>query len=436
LAEKVDIEDGSIKQIDGYVADVAYPSKVHFSFQAPWIDAVLALHGVVPPRSDDGIFTHVDLGCGDGVGLILAAASHPNAHFIGVDAMPEHIARGQAIIDQIGLSNITLHCGGFADLMHLADGKADYVIAHGVLAWISDANRECLLALASKWLAPGGAFCISYNCYPGWSEIAPFQALIRAMAMEKTGSSTQRFEAALDDLRASGPIDDHVLAWIDDLRRGLSQDYFAHEYLNAHWRPCWSGNVVGALEALGLAFVGQAGNSQLRDDLCLKAQWRTMLANFPAITAREIARDIVTNAWFRRDVYLKVPGFGFEGQEQNDYRIKQWWALSQAAAETNTFKSATPAGEIDFDNDAARLILEKLKQGPTCLTDLTIEGRLGRADILNTIDALWVGERIMPVNRPIESDLVKRTNSSLRDLGVAINGCATRYGVMPPQGEA
>jgi SAM-dependent methyltransferase len=420
-----------MKQIDGYVADVSYPSKVHFAFQAPWIDAVLSLNGIVPPRQQHDTFTHVDLGCGDGVGLILAAASHPNAHFIGVDAMPEHIARGQAIIEAIGLTNIALYCGMFSDMGHLADSKADYVTAHGVLAWINDANRGALLALASQWLRPGGAFCVSYNCYPGWSEIAPFQALVRAMAMAKEGNSPDKFTAALVDLRALGVIEASTLDWIDGLQGGLPQHYFAHEYLNAHWQPCWSGDVVSSLEQLGLAFVGQTGIQQLRDDLCLKSQWRAKMSTIASVAAREIARDILSHAWFRRDLYLKMPGFGFEKYEKNDYRMNQWWALANIKTDTVSLTGETPAGEVHFDNEAARQILEALERGPRCLQDVVLAGKLSRADILNTIDAMWVAGRIMPVNRPFLSDCADRANAVVAALGIDVNGRATIYGAMP-----
>ena len=146
--------------IDGYVSDNLYPSMLHKCFQAPWMDAALAINGVAPPRYQADQFSLVDLGCGDGLGLILAAASHPQGQFIGMDAAPDHIARGQDIIDALGLSNIRLECSTFAEFSDDIEGSADYVTTNGVLAWVNSENRDHLLNLSARLLKSGGAFCV------------------------------------------------------------------------------------------------------------------------------------------------------------------------------------------------------------------------------------------------------------------------------------
>jgi SAM-dependent methyltransferase len=428
--------------IDGYVADTVYPSKFHQTFQAPWIDAALALRGIVPPRrigharadaapsAENGAFTLVDLGCGDGIGLILAAAAHPQGQFIGVDAMPDHVARGQAAIDSLGLTNIALHCCGFEDAGHLADGTADYVTAQGVLAWISAENRIAMLDLASRWLKPGGAFCVGYNAFPGWHAVAPFQALVRATALETPGNSTERFNAAMAVMRTTGTVSDGVWDWLDELQDSIAPSYFAHEYLNEHWQPCWSGDVVTALGERGMAYVGQAGNQRLRDDLCFTQDWRDALAGFQSIAAREIAADLLTNCWFRRDLYLKMPGMGFEGDEARAYRMQSWWCLSPGAQPEMAMKSVTLAGEMDFDNAAARAILTALETGPACLAAVAAASGIGAVDILNSVDALWIAERIVPMDPPSAGAGWNAANEGLRALGMTINGRATPHGAV------
>ena len=190
--------------------------------------------------------------CGDGVALILAAAANPEARFIGVDAMPGHVARGKSIITDIGLNNIELHCAVFGEAISLADATADYVCAQGVLAWISDANRDALVDLAAAWLKPGGTCTIGYNCYPGWGMMSGFQKLVYAIAATKSGTSGERFTAAVADIRASGAIDADVWDWLDPYFDTLPGNYFAHEYLNGHWLPCWSGDVITACAARDL----------------------------------------------------------------------------------------------------------------------------------------------------------------------------------------
>lgn len=421
---------GFFAHIDGYVADTVYPSGFHQPFQAPWIDAVLAMRGVVPPRGEGDAFTLVDLGCGDAIGLILAAASHPQGRFIGVDAMPEHIARGQAAIEGIGLDNIKLVCGGFSDVIDHADASADYVTAQGVLAWISADNRASMLDLAARWLRPGGALCVGYNAYPGWNSIAPMQALVRAIALEKPGNSTERFRAAVEHARNSGAVEDSVWQWLDDLRSRMSENYFAHEYLNAHWQPCWSGDVISAMGEHGLAFIGQAGTQRLRDDYCYTAVQQRALAGFDHVAAREIAADLLTECWFRRDVFLKMPGLGFSATEASAHRMQGYWALSRNSKPEMAMTHATLAGLMDFDNAAARAILAALENGSARLSAIAADSGIGAPDLLNSIDALFVANRVVPMDAPMAGGAADLANEWLADQGIDIDGRATAHGAL------
>jgi tRNA G46 methylase TrmB len=50
----------------------------------------------------------LELGCGDGGNLIPMALALPDASFVGVDAAPKAIARGQGVVAELGLANVTL----------------------------------------------------------------------------------------------------------------------------------------------------------------------------------------------------------------------------------------------------------------------------------------------------------------------------------------
>ena len=50
----------------------------------------------------------LELGCGDGGNLIPMALALPGASFVGVDAAPKAIARGQGLIAELRLENVTL----------------------------------------------------------------------------------------------------------------------------------------------------------------------------------------------------------------------------------------------------------------------------------------------------------------------------------------
>ena len=56
-----------------------------------------------------------------------------------------------------------------ANLMDVAEdlGTFDYIIAHGVYAWVPEPVRDRLLAFCRERLAPNGIAFISYNALPG-----------------------------------------------------------------------------------------------------------------------------------------------------------------------------------------------------------------------------------------------------------------------------
>jgi hypothetical protein len=108
----------------------------------------------------------LELGCGDGGNLVPMALALPAASFVGVDAAPKAIARGQGLIAELGLENVTLEARAIEDLSPAA-GAFDYVIAHGVYSWVSAAVRDRLLAVCREALGDAGVAYVSYNALPG-----------------------------------------------------------------------------------------------------------------------------------------------------------------------------------------------------------------------------------------------------------------------------
>lgn len=415
-----------LKTIDGYVADIPYPSNFHSFLQPPWTDWNLERRGIQPPRAGPSPFTYVDLGCGDALGLIATAVSHPQGRFVGVDAMPEHVEKGRELVAAAGVDNVTLHCADFAAAADLATGDADYVVAQGVLAWVSEAARGALLDLAAAWLRPGGAFTVGYNAFPGWSEIAGFQRLVSALAEGETGTSVERFGKALASVRETDIFVPSVWEWLDPLLDRLPPPYFAHEYLNGHWQPCWSGEVIAALEQRGLEFVGQAGAARMREDLAYPPEWREALANMPTASARELATDLQGGTWYRQDIYLKRPNERLSEAEQQERVLSRWWLLTVPAGQVE-FNHTTAAGTFDFDNAAARAMVAVLSEGPRPLS--AIEG-FAPADLINTIDALYAAGTAFPVDTAAQTGAAQ-FNRLLGERGYATGGVAGVHGALP-----
>ena len=90
----------------------------------------------------------------------------PEARFLGVDASERAIAAGRALVEALGLTNVTLEVAAIEDL-ELASARFDYVVAHGVYSWVAEPVRDRLLQLCRSVLSDRGIAYVSYNALPG-----------------------------------------------------------------------------------------------------------------------------------------------------------------------------------------------------------------------------------------------------------------------------
>lgn len=389
--------------IDGYVADEAYPSSFDPRFAPAWIDAILAQRAIRGPRAPRAPFTYVDLGCGDGVGLILLAAAHPEASFVGIDALADHVERGRALAAEIGLGNIDFHCTTFDRAAEVTELAADYVALRGVVSWVSPAAAAAALDLAARLLRAGGVLAVGYNALPGWSPLIAFQRLVFDRAATLPGSGAERFDLAVAQLRAAELIAPAILTWLDDKRATLPRGYFPHEYLNRHWAPIWSGDLIDAAARRKLSFAASAHPGRQRPEFLLRKAHREALATMADVGMREIAVDTYLNSCFRTGLFVKN-GTARDGPAPD--RLRQVWA-GQARADDASYELKTDMGRIRFDNAAARAILRRLEAGPDCLHD--IDG-IGAGDLLNTLDALWLADLVAPAEPPAVVPLAQRAS--------------------------
>jgi methyltransferase-like protein len=93
------------------------------------------------------------------------AATLPDSEFVGVDLASDPIARGCEVVGAIGLKNIRLLA---LDLMDFdgAMGEFDYIVAHGLYAWVPEPVRDKILAIAASHLSSQGVAFVSYNANP------------------------------------------------------------------------------------------------------------------------------------------------------------------------------------------------------------------------------------------------------------------------------
>jgi SAM-dependent methyltransferase len=121
--------------------------------------AVESFAGVGNPLRIDRVAagsTIVDVGCGAGMDLLLAArAVGERGHAIGVDMTGSMLRKAEAAAAEAGVSNVELRRGDALELP-VESGSVDVVISNGVLNLAPDKRRAFSEVL--RVLRPGGRF--------------------------------------------------------------------------------------------------------------------------------------------------------------------------------------------------------------------------------------------------------------------------------------
>lgn len=204
------------------------------------------LHGLEPASVES--CRVLELGCGDGGNIIPMAMGLPSSRFVGVDLSERAVEKGEAIIRELGLSNISLLK---LDVSSISEsmGAFDYIIAHGLYSWVPRGVQEKILAICKASLAPQGVAYVSYNTYPGshlrnmTREMMLFHArhlreperrVARARALVEFLSGAQRDSEMYGLLLQNegermSRLSDHML-YHDDLAEVNSPVYF-HEFM-------------------------------------------------------------------------------------------------------------------------------------------------------------------------------------------------------------
>jgi SAM-dependent methyltransferase len=101
----------------------------------------------------------VDLGCGAGTDLLIAAQmAGPGGRAIGIDMTGSMLARAQESAGAMGLGNVELHEALIEDLP-LRDASVDLVISNGVIDLVPD--KDAVFDEIDRVLRPGGRLQIA-----------------------------------------------------------------------------------------------------------------------------------------------------------------------------------------------------------------------------------------------------------------------------------
>ncbi|MCB1859583.1 MAG: class I SAM-dependent methyltransferase [Gammaproteobacteria bacterium] len=188
------------------------------------------------PAAEPEFCRVLELGCATGGNLIPMAWYQPRAQFIGIDLSANQIRQGQALISELGLTNIELRQGNILDL-GAELGGFDYIIAHGVYSWVPEPVRERLLSLARELLNPSGLFYLSFNTLPGWRMRGMLRDILRhscrgiSDVRNRLGAAyaaLTRLETAVQELQA---LSARYLREEIKYLRAAHPSYLLYEYL-------------------------------------------------------------------------------------------------------------------------------------------------------------------------------------------------------------
>ena len=242
---------------DAYT-EVPYPGLAFPQTHPDRLALLAILHGLDPAPPDRARV--LEVGCADGLNLVAMAGHSPGLTAVGFDLVDP--ALGRAAAAQLGLANVTLEQADIAD--GRAWGEFDYVVAHGVYAWVPDAVRDALMALFARSLAPHGVAFVSYNALPG----ARLRTMLREMVLLHAGAATglpERLDRARELYEFLAPWAENrpdaygaVLATELERLRRLSKPVLAHDDLGERYEPVWLRDVAAHASRHGLRYLADA----------------------------------------------------------------------------------------------------------------------------------------------------------------------------------
>jgi 2-polyprenyl-3-methyl-5-hydroxy-6-metoxy-1,4-benzoquinol methylase len=290
---------------------------------------VAILHGLEPP---DPLRARVlELGCGAGGNLMAMVAATPGIRAVGVDLAHEPVESGRATAAAVGLQ-LDLQQ---ADVRALTDGhlgEFDYVIAHGLYAWVPPDARDAVLATMAASLSPAGIAYVSYNAHP----VGYFRRMLRDVGLWfARGASGEQAQAAraqelykfVSEQRATEA--DTYGALLELLLPALADGplyRLVHDDLGEFWDPLWFWEFAEHAGRHGLEFVGEADLSGLRSESLPEGMdaevWR--LAGGDRV-AFETLSDLLTARPFRQSVLCRA-GAGVTREPSPQRAARLHWA--------------------------------------------------------------------------------------------------------------
>ncbi len=248
----------------------------------------------------------LELGCGAGFNLIAMSESLPGARLVGIDFSCRQIEAGRELAVRAGAANVDLRAGDVAALDESL-GRFDYVIAHGLLSWVSPDVRSAIFGACKRHLEPGGIVYLSYNAYPGWHlrgllfDALRFHAAFEGTPLERVRRARAALEQMIDDLPEPDVEYARLLRSEIEALRDDQDAYVFHEFLEADNHPLHFAEFAVQAAQAGLRYVAEArfGTSAIAQRGDMR---RRLEAVSPDLLRQEQYHDLLRNRYFRQSL--------------------------------------------------------------------------------------------------------------------------------------
>jgi len=359
----------------GYIENTPVYDKF-WTFSNPHYQRYIALsQGHVPTMHDD--FVYIELGCGNALALCINAAANPKAKFIGIDFMPEYIAEAQKTVERMGLTNVELIEAditaplGESRARIAAIPEADFVFAHGFIAWVSPEVRTAAYEFIGSNLRPGGIAFTSYDSLPG-SEHRKILHHLALSYKDTVEDATERVQTAFGFInflyQNKSAFTSQNESVVKDLIGAVGNpEAAAHLFGNETYSPLWFADVNKEMNIQGLFFCGSTTAANNNPSLVVPESALAGLT-FPDIESLELVKDMFANMEFRSDLYIRpmqtetVPG---------EILAKMKFTLA-APRELAVTANDVRVGRVSLQEDLANTALDSLVDGAT-LSELNAE---------------------------------------------------------------
>lgn len=237
-----------------------------FPFTTPaYLEAYGTLVGLKTPTAKTARV--LELGATYGGNIISQAVHNPEATFVGIELSQDQVEKGNKIISDAKLDNVSLLQG---DILNFDEslGSFDYIIAHGFYSWISDEMKDKLLDIISHHLADNGIAYVSFNTYPGWHTMEEVRQLM--LFANRGYDELTHKEKVLRGKTVGSLVGAQILNYdnlkernskfLGALRSVMQKDdyYVGHDHLEPHNDPCYFYQFNDHLKAHNLSYVCDA----------------------------------------------------------------------------------------------------------------------------------------------------------------------------------